>query len=277
MIDWIKATPERWIRRAMVLVALAVAAFAAIQSYQHIYALAIAGHEDKLSARLLPLSVDGLIMAASLIMLYSAISGKQVHPLARLMLISGIGATVAANVLFGLPFGSIAAITSAWPALAFVGTVEMLVILMRDFKRQPKAAKPAKPPKVKRQGIAARTRARWQGMPKVDGPYPGMGPANPILPSPVPVPVLTSRADDDTRAHAHAPARPRGKSSASSSQTGQRKPRSKATLDQALARYDSDLAAGNVPTQRKIIADMSVAYPKAAEIQRGLAERASQR
>jgi hypothetical protein len=53
-------------------VVCAVAAFAAVVSYSHIYGLGRAHGQDGTAARLLPLSVDGLILAASLVLLHEA-------------------------------------------------------------------------------------------------------------------------------------------------------------------------------------------------------------
>ena len=46
----------------------------------------------------------------------------------------GVAATVAANVFYGLPFGWLAAVVSAWPATAFIGSVEMAVRFVSDAR-----------------------------------------------------------------------------------------------------------------------------------------------
>ena len=122
------------IRVLAAAVVLAVAAFAAIVSYSHIFGLGRLHGQDGTAARLLPLSVDGLIAAASLVMLHAARRRLPVPGLARWMLALGVGATVAANVEYGLPFGWLAAVISAWPAVAFVGSVEMAVRFVRDAR-----------------------------------------------------------------------------------------------------------------------------------------------
>src|SRR5258707_7108875 len=63
---------DRSIRAATAGVVLAVAGFAAVVSYSHIYDLARAHGQTGTAARLLPLSVDGLILAASLVLLHEA-------------------------------------------------------------------------------------------------------------------------------------------------------------------------------------------------------------
>jgi hypothetical protein len=122
------------IRVLAAIVVLAVAAFAAIVSYSHIFELGRHHGQDGTAARLLPLSVDGLIAAASLVMLHAARRKLPVPQLARWMLGLGVGATVAANVEYGMPFGWLAAVVSAWPAVAFVGSVEMAVRFVRDAR-----------------------------------------------------------------------------------------------------------------------------------------------
>ena len=123
------------IRSLAAAVVLAVAAFAAIVSYAHIFELGRLHGQDGTAARLLPLSVDGLIAAASLVMLHAARRKLDVPGLARAMLALGVLATVAANIFYGLPFGWLSAVVSAWPAVAFVGSVEMAVRFVRDARQ----------------------------------------------------------------------------------------------------------------------------------------------
>lgn len=64
------------------------------------------GRPDRRQRRaLLPLSVDGLILAASLVLLHEARNGRGAPALARLMLWLCIGATVGANIAYGAGFG----------------------------------------------------------------------------------------------------------------------------------------------------------------------------
>jgi len=131
---WHAVDGDTAIRVLAAAVVLAVAAFAAIVSYSHIFELGRAHGQDGAAARLLPLSVDGLIASASLVMLHAARRELSVPWLARAMLALGVGATVAANVGYGLPFGWLSAVVSAWPAVAFVGSVEMAVRFVRDAR-----------------------------------------------------------------------------------------------------------------------------------------------
>ena len=124
-------TADRAIRRLTAAVVLAVAAFAAVISYSHIYDLGRAHGQAGTASRLLPLSVDGLILAASLVLLHEARNGRQSPALARCMLGLGVGATVAANVAYGAAYGPLGAVISAWPAVAFIGAAEMAISMVR--------------------------------------------------------------------------------------------------------------------------------------------------
>jgi Protein of unknown function (DUF2637) len=130
---------DKVIRAAMAAVVVAVAGFAAVVSYSHIYGLGRAHGQVGAAARLLPLSVDGLIVAASLVLLHEARNGRGAPGLARVMLWLGIAATVGANVAFGVRFGVLGAVISAWPAVAFIGAVEMAMTLVRRARAPQRA------------------------------------------------------------------------------------------------------------------------------------------
>lgn len=130
------------LRPLVYLTALTVAAFAFIVSYSHIYDLGRVHAQSGVAGRLLPLSVDLLIVAASLVLLIQSAGPRPETWLERWwprgVLWTGIGATVAANLAYGLPHGWLAAVISAWPGAAFVGVVEMVMIMVRgDSVQQP--------------------------------------------------------------------------------------------------------------------------------------------
>lgn len=130
-------TGDRAVRCVAGAVVMAVAAFAAIVSYSHIYDLGRAHGQAGTAARLLPLSVDGLIVAASLVMLLDARAGRPAPPLARVMLGLGVAATIAANVAYGAAYGLTGAVISAWPAVAFIGSAELIVGSIRRTQPVP--------------------------------------------------------------------------------------------------------------------------------------------
>jgi Protein of unknown function (DUF2637) len=117
-----------------------VAAVAAVASYEHAYALVRAHGEAGWTGRLVPLTVDGLIYASSMVMLDSARRKAPVPALARWLLGLGIAATLAANVAHGLGHGPVGAAVAAWPAVALVGSYELLMVVIRSSQVGPGCA-----------------------------------------------------------------------------------------------------------------------------------------
>ena len=99
-------------------------------SYEHAYALVRAHGEAGWTGRMVPLTVDGLVYASSMVMLDSARRGTPVPVLARWLLGLGVAATLAANVAHGLGHGPVGAAVAAWPAVALVGSYELLMMVI---------------------------------------------------------------------------------------------------------------------------------------------------
>jgi len=123
---------EHVIRWSIAGVVVGVAAVAAMASYEHAYALVRAQGEAGWTGRLVPLTVDGLIYASSMVMLDSARRKVPVPALARWLLGLGVAATLAANVTHGLGHGPVGAAVAAWPAVALVGSYELLMMATRS-------------------------------------------------------------------------------------------------------------------------------------------------
>jgi hypothetical protein len=123
---------DRVIRWSTAGAVLGVAAVAAVASYGHAYDLVRVHGELGWTARMVPLTVDGLIYASSMVMLDSARRKTAVPTLARWLLGGGIAATLAANVAHGLGHGLIGAAVAAWPAVALVGSYELLMMVIRS-------------------------------------------------------------------------------------------------------------------------------------------------
>jgi hypothetical protein len=66
-----------------------------------------------------------------MVLLDAARRGARPPALARWLLTAGIGATLFANVLAGAAYGVLGAAVAAWPALALVGSYELLMYLVR--------------------------------------------------------------------------------------------------------------------------------------------------
>jgi hypothetical protein len=108
-----------------------VAAVAAVASYEHAFDPVRAHGEAGGTPRLIPLTVDGLIYASSMVMLDCARQKVPVPALARWLLGLGVTATLAANVAHGLGRGLMGAAVAAWPAVALVGSYELLMMIIR--------------------------------------------------------------------------------------------------------------------------------------------------
>lgn len=130
--------------RSAVLVCVYVAAsalalFAFGASYSHIYDLGIANGQHAWAAKLTPLSIDVLIVVASLVILLQRISDETPAGLAkalpRAMLYAGIAATLFANYASGKHWTGLDPYLSAWPAAVFAATVETVFVAVRRAVR----------------------------------------------------------------------------------------------------------------------------------------------
>src|SRR5262245_39666090 len=122
---------DRAIRLSTAAAVLAVAGIAAYVSYWHAYAVVLAHGETGITARLEPATIDGLVYASSIVVLYAARHRVPVPSLARWLLGLGIAATLTANMAQGWSHGAVGAVVAAWPAVSLVGSYELLVWLIR--------------------------------------------------------------------------------------------------------------------------------------------------
>lgn len=102
-----------------------VALVAAIASYAHMRDLALEHGQPHYLATLLPLSVDGMLVVASVVSAEDRDAGRPVRGWARVSFLAGVVGSVAANVL-SAPEDITARVISAWPALALLLVVEMI-------------------------------------------------------------------------------------------------------------------------------------------------------
>src|SRR5439155_4241426 len=92
---------DRAIRLSTAVAVLAMAGIAAYVSYWHAYAVVRAHGETGITARLEPATIDGLVCASSMLVLYAARHQLPVPSLARWLLALGIAATLTANMAQG--------------------------------------------------------------------------------------------------------------------------------------------------------------------------------
>jgi hypothetical protein len=116
---------DRAIRLSTAVAVLAVAGIAAYVSYWHAYAVVRAHGKTGITARLEPATIDGLVYASSMVVLYAARHRVPVPSLARWLLGLGIAATLTANMAQGWSHGPVGAVVAAWPAVSLVGSYEL--------------------------------------------------------------------------------------------------------------------------------------------------------
>lgn len=125
---------ETWIRRTTMASVLLLAGIAAVVSFRHMHELALAHGEDALAAALIPLAVDGTIVAASMSLLLASRNGSRGGPLPWCMLLISSLASLAANIAVAEPTIT-ARLIAGWPSLALIGAYEMLMSQVRSRAR----------------------------------------------------------------------------------------------------------------------------------------------
>jgi hypothetical protein len=125
------AVPVVHRRRTLIIASVPVvlvAAIAGIVSYNHIVALGLRTYQGQTDAHLLPVAVDGLIVAGSVILAFGSSLGW-------LSVSLGVAATLFANLQYGLPHGRLSAVVSTWPAVAFTVATFALERWLRSQRR----------------------------------------------------------------------------------------------------------------------------------------------
>ena len=124
VVEQVEAVPV-WVRRITTGAVLSVALVAAVASYEHMRALAEVAGEGWRSW-LLPISVDGLAVAASMTMLVRRRAGQRSGALAWAALLLGLGASLAANVAAAEPT-VVGRLVAAWPPVGLLLSYELLM------------------------------------------------------------------------------------------------------------------------------------------------------
>ena len=221
------------IRLSTAVAVLAVAGIAAYVSYWHAYAVVRAHGETGITARLEPTTIDGLVYASSMVVLYAVRHRVPVPSLARWLLGLGIAATLTANMAQGWSHGPVGAVVAAWPAASLVGSYELslLVWLIRTSgaaAREPSAEHPCN-------RAACRSAIRSLPISAVDGDRPGGS---------------ERHASDPTR-------RPAGQAARlpaipANEQRDDEVPEASTVNDAAVAAYRLSVQAGNPLSERRL-------------------------
>jgi Protein of unknown function (DUF2637) len=221
---------DRAIRLSTAAAVLAVAAIAAYVSYWHAYAVVRAHGESGITARLEPATIDGLVYASSMVVLYAARHRVPVPSLARWLLGLGIAATLTANMAQGWSHGLAGAVVAAWPAVSLVGSYELLVWLVRTsgaVEHRPPAGHLCQAASCRAAARSATTAATGAGFPR--------------------------RGERGTSDQERQPAaQVAGPGISASGQRDQAVPEAGAVNDAAVAAYRLSAQAGNPLSERKL-------------------------
>jgi hypothetical protein len=126
----------KWVRVVTVAAVSVVAAVAAIVSYVHMRELADQAGEQW-RAHIIPLSADGLLVAASMVMLVRRRAGERAGLLAWVGLLLGLAASLGANLAVADWSSPVSIAVSGWPPLALAVSFELLIMVTRRSETVP--------------------------------------------------------------------------------------------------------------------------------------------
>jgi Protein of unknown function (DUF2637) len=129
-----------WIRRTTIGCVAMLALIAGTVSYLHMHLLVELHGQPGWVAALTPLSVDGMIVAASTTLLADSRGGGRGGFLPWALLVAGSAASLAANVAVAEPTAT-GRVIAAWPSFALIASYELL---MRQVRRAAEARPPGR-------------------------------------------------------------------------------------------------------------------------------------
>jgi Protein of unknown function (DUF2637) len=134
--------PDGWIGWTTTGCVTLLAVIAGTVSYLHMHMLVVAHGQPGWVAALTPLSVDGMIVAASTALLADSRSGGRGGLLPWALLATGSVASLAANVAVAEPTAT-GRVIAAWPSFALIGSYELLMRQIRSTSGSIRANKSA--------------------------------------------------------------------------------------------------------------------------------------
>ena len=159
-----------WIRRTTTGCVTLLALIAGTVSYLHMHRLVALHGQPGWVAALTPLSVDGMIVAASTTLLAESRAGRRGGALPWSLLVAGSIASLGANVAVAEP-DLIGRIIAAWPSFALTASYELLTRQVRgsvpDDDGQPSCQAGGQDPAT---GLAVRAAVYRAGSGDVPGP-----------------------------------------------------------------------------------------------------------
>jgi Protein of unknown function (DUF2637) len=139
---------DRWIKWTTVVCVGLLALIAGTVSYLHMHMLVALHGQPGWVAALTPLSVDGMIVAASTTLLADSRSGSSGGLLPWALLVAGSVASLAANVAVAEP-SLTGRVIAAWPSFALIAAYELLMrqvrhgaVRVRALQGRPLGAQP---------------------------------------------------------------------------------------------------------------------------------------
>jgi Protein of unknown function (DUF2637) len=126
----VSAGADRWIRWTTIGCVALLALIAGTVSYLHMHMLVALYGQPGWVAALTPLSVDGMILAASATLLADSRSGRRGGMPPWALLVAGSVASLAANVAVAEP-ALIGRVIAAWPSFALTASFELLTRQVR--------------------------------------------------------------------------------------------------------------------------------------------------
>jgi Protein of unknown function (DUF2637) len=129
-VVWCGPDSDVWVRRMGALVVAGVAAYA---SYMHEREFALQGGADRTSATLWPLSVDGLLLPATVgVLKPSRGSDRRTRSVVWLAFLLGIAVSLAANIAAAPALAWKPVLVAGWPPVALLLAVELLAHRSND-------------------------------------------------------------------------------------------------------------------------------------------------
>jgi Protein of unknown function (DUF2637) len=122
---------DRWIKRTTIGCVGMLAVIAGTVSYLHMHLLVELHGQPGWVAALTPLSVDGMIVAASTTLLADSRSGGRGGLLPWALLVVGSAGTLAANVTVAEPTAT-GRVIAAWPSFSLIAAYELLMRQVRQ-------------------------------------------------------------------------------------------------------------------------------------------------
>lgn len=157
---------DKYLLLAVVFAILAVVAINFITSYQHIYDEGLKYGEYGVDARLMPVGIDGMLLALGLANVFAARFQRN-HWLMRVALGFGVFGTVLVNGAYGARWGMTGGLLGVWSPLALFITVEAGLFVFRVaagvMAEAQAQVKPIAKPRAPRQPRSPKLPAEYQG------------------------------------------------------------------------------------------------------------------